>query len=120
MQPLLQLFRFHGIFKPNAPEMLRREVGNSGELEGFFFRKGVADFDGAVVVYADDVAGVGFLNIFPGLGHEYGGIGNGNFLADAVVNDLHPPFEYSGTNPQKGDAVPMGHVHIGLNFKDKS
>ena len=49
-----------------------------------------------------------------------GGIGNGDFLADAVMNDLHAPFECSGTNPQKCDAVPMGHVHIGLNFKNKS
>ncbi len=39
---------------------------------------------------------------------------------DPVVNDLHPPAKFSGTDPDKCNSVPVSGVHIGLYFKSKT
>ena len=42
-----------------------------------------------------------------------------DFLAALDVVDLLVRLELAGDHPHKGDAVPVGLVHIGLDFKDK-
>ncbi len=108
------------IFEPHAAEMLRRKMRNAGELERFLLRKGVADFDGAVIVKADDVAGIGFFDVGSVLRHENRRVGQRDFLADAVMDDLHAALKLSRADPQEGDAITMRRIHVGLDFKNKS
>ena len=117
---LLELLCFQRIFQAYATEMLRREVRDTGKAETFFFRKSVTDLDGPVVMDTDDVSGKGFFYIGPVLGHENDGIVQGDFLSGTVVKHLHASYESPRTDADKRDAVPMGWVHIGLDFKGKS
>ena len=99
--------------------MFRSKIGYSVELQKFLLCKRVPYLDGPVVVDADNVAGKSLLNILTVPGHEHGGIGQGNPLADAVVHDLHTALEAARTDPDKGDPVPVGRVHIGLDLECK-
>jgi len=65
----------------------------------------------------DNIPGEGLRHIVPVLGHENGGVGQGDLFSDPVVNHFHPPFEFAGADPDKRDPVAMGRVHIGLDFK---
>ncbi len=67
-ESLLELFDLERVLDPYPPEVLRGEVGDSGELEGLPFRKGVAGLDRPVVVNPDDVARVRLLDVGPVLG----------------------------------------------------
>ena len=99
--------------------MFRCKIGNTGKFNGFPFGKCVAYLYGAVIVNADDIPGICLLHIGPVLGHEDSGICNDDLLADPVVHNLHPPPEGSRTDPQEGNAITMGGVHIRLNFEYK-
>ena len=52
--------------------MLRRKIGNAGELERLAVGEGVADLDRTVVVNADDVAGIDRFHIGLNLEGEAG------------------------------------------------
>ena len=116
----MQMFHPQRIFKPHAAEMLRCEMRNAGELERFFLREGIADFNRAVIMNADDVAGICLFDIGAVLRHKNCGIGERYFLADAVMNNFHAALKLSRTNPHKSDAVAVRRIHIGLDFKDKA
>ncbi len=99
--------------------MFGGETGDAGELERLFFGEGVADLDGAVVMHANDIAGIGFLDVAAVLGHEDGGVGHVDVLADAVMTQFHAAGELAGTDAHEGDAVAMHRVHVRLDFKDE-
>ena len=100
--------------------MLRGETGDTGELQRLHVRKGIADLDRTVVMNADDVARVGLVHMETVLGHENGGVGQGDVLADAVMAHFHAAGEPPGTDADECDAVPVGRIHIGLNLKGKA
>src|SRR5690606_30332922 len=60
-QALVQLLELERVAQARAAEKFRREVGDAGERQRLAFGEAVADRDRAVVVDADDVAGVGAL-----------------------------------------------------------
>ena len=53
------------------------------------------------------------------LGHQLLGLGQLYFFAPLDVVDLHPLLKPAGADADKGDAVPVGLVHVGLDLKDK-
>ena len=119
LEALLELLGLEGALEDDLAEVLGREARDARELELLLGRERVADTDGAVVVQADDVAGVGLLHARAVLGHEDGGVTDLHVLADAVVADLHAFFVLSGADAQESNAIPMFGVHIGLNFEYK-
>ena len=118
-QPLLQLLRPKGIAQPDPAEMFGGEIRNPREAEGFFFRKRVADLDRPVIMNADDVAGKRFLNVAAILGHEHRGLVDLDILAQAVMANPDAGGEFTGADSEKGDPVPVGRVHVGLDLKDE-
>ena len=82
--PLRQRLHAQRILEHRAPEHLRREIGYAGEVQRLAFAEAVADVDGAVVVQADDVAGVGLLGLRAIGGHEGQGIGDLHLLVRAA------------------------------------
>ena len=100
--------------------MLGGEGGDGVELK-FLARgaEGVADRENAGVEHAHDIPGEGLLNDLPLSGHELLGPGEAQLLAALDVVDLPVCVEAAGYHPHKGDPVPVGLVHIRLNFKDE-
>jgi len=99
--------------------VLRGEVGDPGELERLPFGEGVADLDRSVVVDPDDVPGPGLLHVGAVLGHEDRGVGKDDLPSDPVVGHLHPPGELARADPEEGDPVPVGQVHVRLDLEDE-
>jgi len=114
------MFEAQRIFEPHAAKVLRSEMGNACKLQRFFLREGVAHFDGAVIVDADDVSRVSRFDIGPVLRHENRGIGQGDLLVNAVMNHAHAPLELARTDSHKRNAVAVRRIHVGLDFKNKS
>ena len=56
-------FCFDGVFKLYSAEVLRCEIGNPCELQRFFFREGIADLDGAMVVDPNDITGISLFDL---------------------------------------------------------
>ena len=100
--------------------MLRCEIGDSGELQGFSFGERVADLDRPVVVDADDVARPGLLDVGPVLGHEDRRVGEDDLAADPVVKHLHPTGELPRADPEEGDPVAVGQIHVRLDLEDEA
>ena len=96
------------------------KFGMPVNLKIFTLGEGVADLDGAVVVDADDVAGICLFHVGPVLGHEDGGIGDLHVPSESDVPDLHAAGEFAGTDAEKGDPVPMGRVHVRLDLEDEA
>ena len=93
---------------------------DTGKFQFFRRSEGVAYLYRAVVVQADDVARPGLLDVGPVLGHEDGGVGEGDVLADSMMPDLHTAGELAGADPQEGDPVAMSRVHVGLDLENKT
>jgi len=100
--------------------VLRREGGDACELDLLFAgAQGVADGEDARVEQADDVAGVGLVHDGAVLRHQLGAGGQLDVLALLHMEGLHAALELAGADAHKGDAVAVGLVHVGLNFKDE-
>ena len=119
-QAFLQLLEFQRIAQARATEQLGREVGNAGEMQRLASGKAVADRDGAVVVDADHVAGVGGLDDFPIRGHEGQRVRQLHFLAGARLQGLHAGVEAAGADAQKGDAVAVLRIHVRLDLEHEA
>ncbi len=100
--------------------MLGRKIWNATELQNFFFAECITDLYGAVVVNADNVPGKGFFHIFPFPGHKNGGVGQSDLFSGTVVDHFHTSVKFAGAYPYKRDAVPVGRIHVGLDFKSKT
>ena len=46
--------------------------------------------------------------------------GGGDFAVDAQVFHFHAALKFARADAQKGDAIAVLRIHIGLDFKDKS
>ena len=119
-KPLAELLGFQRILQTDPAEMFGRKIGNTGEFQRFLNGEGIADFNGAMIVDADNVAGIGFFNVRPVLRHENGGIGKCQFLSCPVMKHFHAPRKSAGANSQKSNPVAMRRIHIGLNLEHKS
>ena len=120
LRALDELLALHGVPGADPGEMLRGKGGDPLKPENLSrHRQGVADGVDARVEYADDVAGVGFLHDLPVLGHQGLGLGKALLFAALDVVDLHVPGELAGGDAHKGDPVPVGLVHVGLDLEDK-
>ena len=69
---------------------------------------------------ADDVSGVGGIDDVPALGHEGGGIGAAERLSRTGMAIEFVALKFPRTNTQKGDAVPVLGVQVGVYFKDEA
>ena len=100
--------------------MLRGKGRDAGEAE-FLPRDGdgIADGEDARVEHADDIPSVGLVDDLPLLGHQLLRLRQAHFLAALDMVILPVPLEFAGADAQEGQPVPVGLVHIGLNFKDE-
>ena len=118
--PLGELLALEGVHLAHPGEVLRGEGWDALEGEPPAPpAKGVPDGEDARVEQADDIPGVGLLHHLPLLGHQLLGLGQLHLFATLDVVHLHPLFEPAGADADKGDAVPVGLVHVGLYLKDK-
>ena len=81
--------------------------------------QGVANGENTGVEHADDVTGVGLLDDLSLSGHELLGTGQAQLFASLQVVDFLLRVKPPGHHPHKGDAVPVGLVHVGLDLKHK-
>ena len=100
--------------------MLRGEGGDAG-VEELLSRHGdgVSDGEDARVKDADHVSGVGLLHDFPLCSHQLLGLGQAHLPAALHMVVFCVPLELAGANPHKGQPVPVGLVHVGLNLENK-
>ena len=98
--------------------MLRLKGGDTGIAE-LLARNGdgIADREQARIEYADDVAGVGLLHDFALCRHHGLGLTEPQFFAGLDVVILRVPLELAGADSHKRQPVPVGLVHVGLNFE---
>ena len=61
-----------------------------------------------MVVDADDVTGVGLIDVASLLGHEDGGVGEDHLFINPMVAYLHAPFEFAGADSKKKRCDPGG------------
>ena len=115
-----KLLALHGVLLLDPAEKFRGKGGDALELH-FHARgaHGVANGENARVKHADNVPGIGLLDDFPALGHHLLGLRELHFPPALNVEHFHALFKPAGANAHKGDAVPMGLVHVGLNLKHK-
>ena len=120
LHALEELLALHGVHRTDALKVLRREGGDWVEAKlPAGGTQGVSNGENARVEHADDVSGVGLLNDLPLGGHQLLGAGQADLLAALDVVDLPVCLKLSGDDAHKGDSVPMGLVHVGLDLKDK-
>ena len=63
LQPLVQLLYLERIADAHGPEEVGSKIRYASELQHLAFGKTVADLHVAVIGQADDVAGIGFLDL---------------------------------------------------------
>ena len=100
--------------------MLRSEGGDSGEgklLAGH--GDGIADGEDAGVKDTDHVAGVGLLHNLPFGSHHLLGLGKPHFPAPLDMVVFRIPGEFAGADAHKGQPVPVGLIHVGLDLEHK-
>src|SRR5512145_944432 len=100
--------------------MLRLETGDWGKAQRCSGMEGVADGKIAVVGNAQDVSGKGFVDDFAFVGKEFVGPRQAYGPAALGVDEVHAALEAPGANSQKGHAVAVPGVHVGLNFEDEA
>src|SRR5271157_961325 len=96
------------VFQAHTAEMLGSKMRHTGELPWFFLGKCIADFDGAVIMDTDDIAGISLFNIGTILRHKNSSIGKAYFLADAVLLHFHAALKLASicAERQYGRGVP--------------
>ena len=100
--------------------MLRLKGGDSLEMELLpRHGDGVADGEHARVEHADDVPSVGLVDDLPLGGQHLLGLAEAQLFPALHVVVLRVPLELAGADPHKGDPVPVGLVHVGLDLEDK-
>ena len=101
--------------------MFGGEGGDSRKLDrGLAGAEGVANGEDTRVKQADDVSGVGSVHGGPVLGHQLGALSQLDVLLALNMVNIHAPLKLAAADPHKGNAVPVGLVHVGLNLEDKA
>ena len=101
--------------------MLRREGGDP--LIGKPVPAGgqrISDGEDSRIKHPNNVPGAGSLHQLPLAGHQLLGLGEAHLLASLHMPYIHACLELAGADAHKGDPVPVGLVHIGLDLEDKS
>ena len=111
---------FERILQAHATEQFGRKVRNSDKVHLFAQGEGVAYLDSAVVVQADDVAGVGIFQPLAVAGEEGQRIGHADVLFDAYMAHFHALFVLARAHAHKGYAVTVARVHVGLDLENKT
>ena len=120
LRALDELLALHGVLGGHPHEVLRLEGGDAGVFELLAGNgNGVADGEQARVEHADNVAGVGLFHNFPLGGHHLLRLAQPQLLAGLHMVIFGVPLELAGANPHEGQPVPVGLVHVGLNFEDE-
>ena len=117
---LQELFPLHGVHRAHPGKVLWGK-GGDGVKAKFLPRgaQGVSDGEDTRVKHTDDVSGIGLLNDLPLGGHELLGTGEAELFLALDVVDLLLRVKPAGADPEKGDSVPVGFIHVGLNFEDE-
>ena len=103
---------------PGDGEVLGREAsGSAGTSTGLVDVERVADAHVGGVDQADDVAGERLVDGLALLAEHRVGVLGGERLAGAAVGDDHAALEAPGADPDEGDAVAVGRVHVGLHLE---
>ena len=119
--PLDELLALQRVLGAHPAEMLRGEGGDGVKFAlGVWGADGVPDGEDAGVKDADDVPGVGLFNDLPLGCHQLLRPGEPQLPLPLHMVDLLVSVKPAGADPDEGDSVPVGLVHIGLNLKDKA
>ena len=81
--------------------------------------EGIPDGKNTGVKYADNIAGIGFLQDFPFAGHDLLGLGKAHYLTALHMLYFHAGLKLAGAYTHERDSVTVGFIHIGLDFKYK-
>ena len=82
--------------------------------------EGVPNGKNPGVKQTQNIPGVGFFHNFPVLSHHLLRLGKLHLFVALDMVHLHALFKPAGTNPHKSHPVPVGLIHIGLDFKDET
>ena len=116
-----ELIPLHGIYLPDPGKVLGGESRDAFIAEVLFGGADrVADGIDAGIEHAHDVARVGLGQDLAVAGHQLLGLGQALDPAGLDVAYFHAGVIFTGTDPHKGDSVPVGLVHVGLDLEDKS
>ena len=107
LEPLLQLLALQRIGEHDLHEVLGREARDALELERLALAvdQRVADAEIAAVPDAEDVAGVGLVDVDPLLRHELHRAAHRERAAGPDVLTVHAPREPPGADAHERDAV---------------
>ncbi len=108
------------VLQAYATEQLRGEVRDTGEPQGFALGEGIADLDGAVVVQADDVAGVGFFQLLAFRREERQRVADPYVLAQAHMAHFHALVVTARADTHEGDAVAVLGIHVRLDLEHET
>ena len=116
--PFEELLALHRVLLGHAGEMLRRERRDLLEfdLHGRITER-IADREDAGIKDADDIAGEGFLDDLAVLRHELLRLRQADLALPLNVHDLHPFFEFAGTDTHESDPVTVRLVHVCLDLE---
>ena len=118
LRSLDELLSFHGVLGRNPHEVLRLKRGDTGIPELLpRHGDGIADGEQTGVEHADDIASVCLLHDLALRGHHGLGLTEPQFFAGLDVVILRVPLELAGADSHEGQPVPVGLVHVGLNFE---
>ena len=100
--------------------MLRSEGRDTLKLELLVGRaERVTDGENTRIENADDISGIGLVYDLPLGGHHGLGLGQPHLLARLHMIILRIPLKFPGADAHKGQSIPMGLVHVGLNLEHK-
>ena len=115
-----ELLALHGIQGPHPCEPFRGEYRDFFKFDFPPHSQGIAQAIHAGIKQTDDIAGVGVLDALPLVGHELLGLLHLHFLIGAGMPHRHALVEHAGNHPQEGQPIPVGGVHIGLDFENEA
>ena len=117
---LCKLLPLHGVRLTDPAEMIRRKGRNPAEAELLpRCDNGIADFEDARIKDADNVTGVSLFHDLPLFRHHLLRLRQPDIPFALDMINFHTGVEFSGHDPHKCDSVPVGLIHICLNFKNK-
>ena len=117
-----ELLETPGVQHPGPHEELGREAGDGREGDRRPGRvvEGVPDAHVGGVDQANHVAGVGLLHRLALLAEHGGCVLGVERLAGAPLGDDHASFETAGADPNEGNAIAVGGVHVGLDLEHEA
>ncbi|MEY3717477.1 MAG: hypothetical protein RL285_1352, partial [Bacteroidota bacterium] len=101
-------------------EYLRRETRDAFEDEAFALGEGIANFEIARIVQTHHIAGISIVHHLLGLGQEHVRVGEFHLLLQSHVFEVFIAFEFARADPQKGNAIAVFWVEVGVYFENKA